>query len=201
MGISQSINNTKENCMIYGCCSILKKNTVWNIENETKLFTTEDIDCILCKIKIDRNKIQEDKDYTIYYSKKEQEDNKKYKINRLFNSEYFINDGKSLFYIAQLIETDIISKEILDYIEFKNGEKYLEFYYKENYNKILDIQIIKKWKIIFIKLLFEEHANIYSINSIDCIIKWLPKYILLFGTKSKVIEDVLNKIEWDNKWN
>lgn len=131
--------------------------------------------------------------------------NKKINFNNengiLYLSENFINDGKSLLYIAKIIELNNISQEILDYIEFKNKKDYLNIFYKEYYDTNGSIEIIKRWQTIFIILLFQENANIYRCNLIDCITKWLPKYYLIFGIKAQIINNILTRIKWDEQWN
>lgn len=141
--------------------------------------------------------------YPEYFPLQDNNENKVY-FNKTFNnifpnkSEYFINESKSILYIAQLIEFDNFSQDILDYIKFKEYDN-LIFFYKEYFETNGSIEIIKKWKLIFIKLLFEEYSSTYRCSLIKTIIKFNPIFQILFGIKAQLIDKLLIIIEWE--WN
>jgi hypothetical protein len=121
-----------------------------------------------------------------------------YDATKLKLWEEFINDGKEIIYIAQLLECNYKYKgfptDAIEYIEYKLGKNLEIFYLDENLIHEKD-NLRLKYVEEFIQILFQHHASIYNLRLYNTIKKWLDKFEKVFPD-IQPIKNLLADSEW-----
>ena len=125
-----------------------------------------------------------------------------YPSHKLRQWEDFINDGREIASIAQLIECydkyNGFPEDALDYLQSTVGIDLIEFYENEAYSSARE-----KYLETFVKELFKWHAKITGMTVSEAVEKWRIKLHNCFPYGGNGVIDKISveyQWEWDTKW-
>lgn len=119
--------------------------------------------------------------------------------------EAFINDGRHIMYIAQIIETLSFPKDAIIYIHgiTKNDEdaafmnRFYDMYYHCK-NRYELSKLYEKSLLRFLHIVMSHDAKVYERRTFDSILYWKRKFIDVYGN-TPVFDELASNVEWE--WN
>lgn len=117
--------------------------------------------------------------------------------------ECFETYGKDIFHIVKLLEASVnapYTPYIMEYMKENKRTRGIALEYEQNTHKFMksSLEINNKYKPLFIRKLFENHALVQNTTLQDTIRLWIPRFEEKYSADElKCVLAVLKDVEWE----